>query len=120
MPRESRDPAYLWDMLEAAKTIMGFTQDVTPEQYRADLKLRLAVEREIGIIGEAARRVSGPFQSAHPEIPWQKIIAQRNVMIHEYGDVDHERIWQVVIDHIPRLIEQLTPLIPAIPEEPKE
>lgn len=120
MRRESRDPAYLWDMLEAAKTILSFTRCVTPEQYRADLKLRLAVEREIGIIGEAARRVSGPFQSTHPEIPWQKIIAQRNVMIHEYGDIDHERIWQLVIDHIPRLVEQLTPLIPPIPEEPQE
>ena len=120
MPGEGRDPAYLWDMLEAAKTSLGFTHGVTSEQYHADLKLRLAVEREIGIIGEAARRVSEPFRSAPPEIPWQKIIAQRNVMIHDYGDIDHGRIRQLVIDQIPRLIEQLTPLIPPIPEEPKE
>jgi len=120
MPDETRDPAYLWDMLEAAKKILSFNRDVTHEQYRVDLKLQAAVEREISIIGEAARRVSGPFRSAHPEIPWQKIIAQRNVMIHEYGEVDHERVWQLVVDHIPRLIDALTPLIPPIPEQPTE
>lgn len=117
MPAEGRDVSYLWDMLEAAKTILGFTRDVTLEGYRADLMLRLAVEREIGIIGEAARRVSDSFRITHPGIPWQKMISQRNVMIHEYGDVDHERIWRLVVEHIPRLVEQLTPLVPPPPED---
>ncbi len=117
MADEGNDVAYLWDMLEAAKTILRFTRDVTLEQYRNDLMLRLAVEREIEVIGEAARRVGESFRDTHAEIPWRKIIAQRNVMIHEYGEVDHERIWQLVIGHIPRLVEQLTPLVPSPPEE---
>jgi len=119
MPAEERDAAYLWDMLEAAKTILGFTRNVTLEGYRADLMLRLAVEREIGIIGEAARRVSDSFRIVHPDIPWQKMISQRNVMIHEYSDVDHERIWRLVVEHVPRLVEQLIPLIPPLPPDPE-
>ena len=39
MPAEGRDVSYLWDMLEAAKTILGFTRDGTLEGYRADLML---------------------------------------------------------------------------------
>ncbi len=58
MADEGNDVAYLWDMLEAAKTILRFTRDVTLEQYRNDLMLRLAVEREIEVIGEAARLVN--------------------------------------------------------------
>ena len=119
MPDERLDVSYLWDMLEAAKTIVRFTQGVALEGYRADLMLRLAVEREIEIIGEAARRVSDSFRTAHPDIPWQRIIAQRNVLIHEYGEVDHERLWRLVVEHIPRLVEQLTPLIPPPPEDTK-
>lgn len=38
-------------------------------------------------------------------------------MIHEYGDVDHERIWRLVLEHIPRLVEQLTSLVPPPPED---
>jgi len=52
----------LWDMLEAAKTVLEFTQNVTFYHYQQDKKLKLAVERSIEIIGEAASRVSKAFR----------------------------------------------------------
>ena len=58
MRPEERDAAYLWDMLDAAHLIEGFTTGVRFEQYMDDRKLQLAVERALEIIGEAARRVS--------------------------------------------------------------
>ena len=58
--------------------------------------LRGAVERHLEIIGEAANRVSPDFQANHPEIPWRRIIAQRHVIAHEYGEIKHELIWKVV------------------------
>jgi uncharacterized protein with HEPN domain len=47
------------------------------------------------------------FRNAHPEIPWRQIIGQRNVLIHEYGEVKQERIWKTVRENIPQLIELL-------------
>ena len=85
MRPEDRDLAYLWDMREAAKEVMEFVQDVSYERFASEKVLRYAVERQIEVIGEAARRVSATFQQAHPEIPWKSIIAQRNVLAHEYG-----------------------------------
>ena len=79
--------------------------------YRAQ-----SVERQIEIIGEAARRVSMEFQQAQPDIPWRPIQAQRHVLAHEYGEIKHDRIWRVVTVHIPDLIEQLEPLIPNPPQ----
>ena len=114
MQPEDRIHAYLWDMREAARSIAEFVQDATFHQYCTDKKLRSAVERQIEIIGEAARHISPQFQNAHPEIPWRLIIAQRNVLIHDYGDVKNERIWQVATIHIPELMRQLAPLIPNI------
>ncbi len=73
---------------------------------------RAAVERNLEIIGEAARRVSDGFKREHPEIPWQQIVSHRNVLIHEYGDIDYVKIWKVVSIGVPRLIEQIRPLIP--------
>ena len=77
MRPEDRDAGYLWDMLDAARTVRDFTTGLGLDEYRADRKLQLAVERAIEIIGEAARLVSASFKEQHPEIPWQQIIAQR-------------------------------------------
>jgi uncharacterized protein with HEPN domain len=85
MRPEDRDAGYLWDMLDAATTVAGFMSGVGAADYVGDRKLQLAVERAIEIIGEAARRVSDSVKSSHPEIPWQKLVAQRNVLAHEYG-----------------------------------
>ena len=68
MQPDERDAAYLWDMLEAAKTVLDFTRDLTFYDYQRDKMLKLAVERSIEIIGEAASRVSKEFREAHPEI----------------------------------------------------
>jgi uncharacterized protein with HEPN domain len=116
MRPDERDAAYLWDMIEAAKTVREFTNGLAFDRYQRDKKLRLAVERSIEIIGEAAARVSGEFRDAHPEISWKGIIGQRNVLIHEYGEIKHERIWAVATQRIPELIKLLEALIPAPPK----
>ncbi len=84
---------------------MSSNQDFT--QYSNDRRTQLAVERCLEIIGEAASKVSTSFCNAHPEIPWRQIIGQRNVLIHEYGEIKQERIWKVVRENIPQLIEVL-------------
>ena len=85
MTPEARNPAHLWDMLEAARAILQYTQGFSLDAYLKDGKTRSAVERQLEILGEAARRVSETFQRAHPEIPWQRIMAQRNVLRQKRG-----------------------------------
>jgi uncharacterized protein with HEPN domain len=117
MSLEKDDNVYLWDMLMAARAVQSFVKNRTTADYLADLMLRSAVERQIEIIGEAARHVLSTFQAAHPEIPWRPIQAQRHVLAHDYGEIRHERIWLVATAHIPDLIKQLEPLIPPPPQE---
>ena len=105
-------------MLTAAKAIANMCAAISLERYREDENLRLSMERRIEIIGEAARRVSDSFKSEHPEIPWQQIIAQRNMLIHEYDGIDHERIWRLTRDYIPQLAGKLEGLLPPLPPEP--
>ena len=117
MPPDKRDAAHLWDMLDSARVIREFTINVPFDQYMRDRKLQLAVERSVEIIGEAARRVSDEYRQAHPEIPWRRIIAQRHVLAHEYGEIKQELMWKLAGVHIPDLIALLEPLIPpASPE----
>ncbi len=111
MQPDQRDAAYLWDILDAARTAEQLTCGLDFAQYSNDRRTQLAIERSLEIIGEAAARVSVSFCNAHPEIPWRQIIGQRNILIHEYGEVKQERIWKVVRENVPQLIELLKPFV---------
>ncbi|MEQ9551633.1 MAG: DUF86 domain-containing protein [Coleofasciculus sp. G3-WIS-01] len=71
------------------------------------------------ILGEAARRMSDDFRQAHPEIPWSDIIGQRNVIAHQYDNIELEQLWSVVTSDIATLITQLEPLISSLTPEIK-
>ncbi|MBN2147338.1 MAG: DUF86 domain-containing protein [Anaerolineales bacterium] len=62
MDPEERIFAYLWDMREAARLITQFLQGVTFARFESDVMMQSAVERQLEIIGEAARQVSPEFQ----------------------------------------------------------
>ncbi len=63
------------------------------------------------IIGEAATRMSADFRALHPNIPWRQIIGMRNVLVHNYDQIDTELVWRVVE-------AQLRPLRTALEETP--
>jgi uncharacterized protein with HEPN domain len=111
MQPEQRDAAYLWDMLDAAQMVEQLSSGMDFTQYSNDRRTQLAIERSLEIIGEAAGKVSTSFRNAHPEIQWRQIIGQRNVLIHEYGEIKQERIWKVIRENIPQLIELLKPFV---------
>jgi len=113
MPPEDRDAGYLWDMADAARTALELTGGYDRPRYLGDRVMQLAVERLVEIIGEAARRVSEAFRQAHPEIAWRGIIAQRHVLAHEYGEIKQERMWRLVTEELPRLVETLASLVPT-------
>ncbi len=119
MRPEERDPAYLWDMIEAARAIVAFTEDLTLEEFLSRGKdrdmARLAVERELEILGEAARRVGSRFRDEHPDIPWKEIVGLRNVISHDYDKVNYAEIYRIARQRIPELIALLEPFIPPPP-----
>ncbi len=112
MRPEERDRAYLWDMLQAARDVLEFTNNQDLHSFVADRRTRFAVERQLLVIGEAAFHVSETFRKQHPEIPWARIIGQRNVLAHDYGEILVERIWLVSQRNIPSLAKQLSELLP--------
>jgi len=121
MRPEERDPAYLWDMHEAARAILEYVDDQNSDEFLSHDKeqriLRLAVERQLEILGEAARRVSASFQAEHPEIPWREIVGLRNLISHEYNRIDYAAIYRIVRKNIPELLPVLGRLVPPPPPE---
>lgn len=107
MPLDVNNAARLWDMLDAARAIVQFTSGQSFENYKADRKTRNAVERNLEIIGEAARHVSDEVRNRFSGIPWMSVIGLRNIIAHEYGEILHEKVWNICINRMPAVIEQL-------------
>ena len=82
LPDES-DAARLWDMLTYAREIVQTLTGKRFADYLRDKNLRLATERRIEIIGEAARNVSDEFKSTHDRVPWRKIVGMRHVLVRQ-------------------------------------
>lgn len=108
----SRDSVYLLDIFKAAKLALNYLEGKTREAFFKDTQCQDAVIRRLEIIGEAAGRVSVATTAKFPNLPWKKMVSMRNLMIHEYEDVDLGIVWDTVQNDLPPLINLLEPLIP--------
>lgn len=117
MQPNQRDASYIWDIVHASRDAIEIGRELAAPPYASgrERTARLAVERCIEIIGEAARRLSEDFRNAHPEVPWQKIIGQRNVLAHDYRDIQHDKIFAIVTVELPGLVATLEALLPPPP-----
>ncbi len=91
-----RDPKErLRDILDAATHIERYTTRGREAFDREEL-IQVWVVHHLQIIGEAAAQLGREFHQAHPEVPWPKIVAMRNVLVHEYFGVDLNELWNMV------------------------
>ena len=72
--------------------------------------------RLISVVGEAAYQLSRELRAAHPEVPWRQIIATRHIIVHDYDEVDEDRIWDIIVNFLPQLNQQLAAIINALPD----
>jgi uncharacterized protein with HEPN domain len=104
-------------MVEAIAQVQEYVRGQSFEQFCADPKTVDAVIARLAVLGEAARHVPDPVRDAHPEVPWRKMQALRNVVVHEYDRIDLGLLWGVVQRDLPPLV----PLLESIHDrEPGE
>ncbi|MEK7218551.1 MAG: DUF86 domain-containing protein [Patescibacteria group bacterium] len=97
------DRLYLRHILDAIITVEEYLQGVEREAFMGNRMLQDAVMRELAVIGEAATKVSEGFRTAHPSMPFPKMIGLRNRLIHAYIDVDLDIVWETCKQNIPSL-----------------
>ena len=107
------DQALLLDILKSAREALETVEaiDYSWEKFEASHIHQNAAIRCIEIIGEASNKISSDTQNALPEIPWHKIYGMRNILIHDYGEVELDEVWETVTEDIPALIDKLEPLV---------
>jgi uncharacterized protein with HEPN domain len=101
------DRERLLDILEAIERIERYASRGRAE-FEASELIQVWIVRHLEIIGGAVRGLMPEFRRRHPEIPWREIAALRNVLAHEYFDIDLQEVWAVVEGELPGLFASLT------------
>ncbi|QPZ38649.1 HepT-like ribonuclease domain-containing protein [Paramicrobacterium chengjingii] len=75
------------------------------DAYANDEVLRLASEALLHKIGEAVGKLPDDFVDAHPDVPWRAMKATRNLVAHEYEQIDYAIIWNALAVRLPASAE---------------
>jgi len=107
----------LQDVLDAGSAIQGFVAERSVEDYRTDLMLRSAVERQFEIIGEALSRLRRVDLAVLQRLePYDKVIAFRNIIAHGYDVLDAAIVWQVIQEYLPELLDDAREQLRQLPD----
>jgi uncharacterized protein with HEPN domain len=90
----------LLDILEAAQLIESYIKDTAETDFLSDKQKQDAVIRRIEIIGEAAAHLTNDTRSAVPQLPFRKMRGMRNIVAHDYANVDLKIVWEVATAHV--------------------
>ncbi|MCD4696686.1 MAG: DUF86 domain-containing protein [Bacteroidales bacterium] len=103
---------WLFDIKGAIDEIDSYFENIPKEfnQYKLNLILKRAVERDLEIIGEAVNRILKNYPNFQIENS-KAIIGLRNQIIHAYDNISDENIWAIIIKHIPALKEEINSII---------
>jgi len=103
---------WLYDILQSINEIDSYYENKprTFEEYQSDIKTKRAIERDLEIIGEAVNRIRKMDRNFKLDNA-EKIIGARNRIIHGYDNISDDLIWSIVINHLPRLKDEVTGLL---------
>jgi uncharacterized protein with HEPN domain len=109
---ESDIKVWLFDILQSIEEIDKYFagQPMQFENFKQDVKTRRAAERNLEIMGEALGRILKKDPSIQITNA-RKIVDTRNRISHGYDVVSEDLIWGIIINHLPKLKEEIRKLL---------
>jgi uncharacterized protein with HEPN domain len=101
------DQDYLDDIREATARIQQYTEGCNFDSFLGDLRTQDAVVRNLEVIGEAAKSISGLLKDRYPTIPWKDLAGVRDKLIHHYFGINYEIVWRVIREELPQVIARI-------------
>jgi uncharacterized protein with HEPN domain len=90
-----KDPeVFVAHILDSIKLIELYSKNTAETKFRKKTEVQDAIIRRLEIIGEAVKNLTPAFKAKYPDIPWKQIAGMRDILIHEYFDVDLSLTWK--------------------------
>jgi len=99
------DEVYIGHIATAIAKIVEWAP--TRQAFFEDERTREAVLRKLQTMTESVQKVSDELKKRYPEVPWRDIASIRNVLVHDYIGLNLERIWEIIENRLPPLIEPI-------------
>lgn len=113
--------AFLWDVERASAAIARSLADKNDKSYFESEVVCSAVERKFEIIGEALSQLAKIDPALAERIPrYRETIAFRNLLIHGYAAVDHNRVWRIANELLPALRRAVAALLQDMTDGPTD
>lgn len=109
MSRDWRE--YLADVVNHCEFAVELAEQYDPEAMRTNTVARMALERILEIVGEAANRLPEEVRARYPEIPWRSMIGARHKIAHGYFNLDHNLLWRTAKEVIPQSLPRLREIL---------
>ena len=106
-----RDRQYLQDIVDAASLAIDHVGSMTAQDFELDALVRDAVLYRFVIIGEAVARISPATQARLASLPWAQMRGMRNVLIHEYDQVQLDIVFETVRKNLQPLISDIKAIL---------
>ena len=110
IPQKIRNLERFYHILESIELIEEYTKN---SSGNIDSKTADAIFYRLQIIGEAAKHISDNYKIKFSTIPWRRIIAMRNYLVHEYFAIHIDKI-NIAISDIPRIKQLIKEIIREI------
>lgn len=91
---------YLNDILDAIGRIEEYTKGMSLASFKSDRMRQDAVVRNLIVIGEAAKNLPESARPVSKNVDWNKIAGLRDIVVHQYFNVDMEIVWSIVASNI--------------------
>lgn len=102
---------YLRHILDETIYLSRQTSGLSKAQFLVDETLKRAFVRSIEIIGEATKQVPDDIRQKYPHIEWRAMAGMRDRLIHGYFGIDYDIVWDVVINKVPDLQQDIEEIL---------
>lgn len=99
---KDRQQLYVAHVIECLDRIDEYLP-ASKTEFLDDTMRQDALIRALQVLAESTKRLSEDFKNSRPEVDWRAIAGLRNILVHEYLQVDLNEVWSIATRDLSQL-----------------